>query len=79
MIRYIYTYENSDPKSYKAHAGVLLLALVFWFMVKMSKDYDYTLEIPLKVTITNEEVCLKYPPPMTSWSSLPGGGSIYCN
>ena len=53
----------TSQKSYKAHAGVLLLALVFWFMVKMSKDYDYTLEIPLKVTITNEEVCLKYPPP----------------
>lgn len=53
----------TSTKSYKAHAGVLLLALVFWFMVKMSKDYDHTLEIPLKVTISNEEVCLKYPPP----------------
>lgn len=61
-------------KSYKAHAGVLLLAVVFWFMVKMSKDYDYTLEIPLKVTITNEEVCLKYPPPEDIMVEFTGRG-----
>jgi len=41
----------------------LLLAFILWFMVKMSKNYDYTIDIPLKIVNTNPDLCLKYPLP----------------
>ena len=50
-------------KSYKVQITVFALALIFWFMVQMTRDYDYTLEIPLRVVINNEQICLKYPAP----------------
>ena len=50
-------------KNYKVPAIIFSLAFLFWFMVKMSKEYDYTREIPLEVINNNEEICLKYPAP----------------
>lgn len=50
-------------KSYKVPITIFLSAFLFWFMVKMSKEYDYTLDIPLNVVINNDEICLKYPSP----------------
>lgn len=55
--------SEKNTKSYRVHIGVLILAIIFWFMVKMNKEYDYALDIPLKVIINNEEICLKYPAP----------------
>lgn len=49
--------------NYKAFFAVFVLAFIFWFMVKMNQDYEYSLDIPLKVTINNEDVWLKYPAP----------------
>lgn len=50
-------------RTYKVKAAILALALIFWLIVKMIKVYDYTLEIPLRITINNEAVCLKHPAP----------------
>ncbi len=56
---------KSEPtqKNYKALLAVFILAFIFWFMVKMNKEYDYSLDIPLNITINNDDIWLKYPPP----------------
>jgi YbbR domain-containing protein len=61
-------------KSYKVPVIIFVLAFLFWFMVKMSKDYDYTLEIPLEVINNNEEICLKYPAPQKVRVEFTGRG-----
>lgn len=50
-------------KNYKIKAAIFALAFIFWLIVKMIKVYDYTLDIPLRVTINNEDICLKHPAP----------------
>lgn len=50
-------------KRYKEFAVVFAIAFVFWLTIKMTKEYDYTLEIPLDVINNNDEICLKYPAP----------------
>lgn len=55
--------STPGKKSYKVQITVVVLALFFWLTVKMARDYDYTLEIPLKVENNNEQICLKYPVP----------------
>lgn len=49
--------------NYKIKAAIFALAFLFWLIVKMIKVYDYTLDIPLRVTINNEDICLKHPAP----------------
>ncbi|NIW00278.1 hypothetical protein GWN26_14610, partial [Candidatus Saccharibacteria bacterium] len=52
-----------SKKEYGILSVVFILALIFWFMVKMGKTYDYTVDIPLYVSVNDPDVCLKYPPP----------------
>ncbi len=65
-------YENQ--KNYKAMVAVTLLAVFLWFMVKMSKKYDYAFDVPLKIVNTNMDYCLKYPVPDTVRVEFSGTG-----
>lgn len=62
-------------RDYKVIAISVLLAVFLWLMVKLSKNYDYALEIPLRVVNTNPELCLKYPLPETVRVVFLGKGS----
>jgi len=50
-------------KNYKELAVVFAIAFVFWLTIKMTKEYDYTLEIPLDVINNNDQICQKFPAP----------------
>ncbi|RMH98752.1 MAG: hypothetical protein D6681_11685 [Calditrichaeota bacterium] len=65
---------TSRKQNLRIYATVTVLALIFWFMVKMSKRYDYITEIPLRVVINNPEVCLKYPVSQTVRVEFVGRG-----
>ncbi len=66
--------NKKQQKSYKVQVSIFFLALFFWFMVKMGKDYDYTTNIPLSITINNENSWLKYPPPNFARVEFSGRG-----
>ncbi len=50
-------------RDYKTITAVVAIATILWFMVKMSKVYEYTYEIPLQIVNSNPGNCLKYPVP----------------
>ncbi len=54
---------TGKKKDYKSILAVVAIAIILWFMVKMSKNYEYTYEIPLEIVNTNPKSCLKYPVP----------------
>jgi len=66
--------NKKKRKSYKVQTSIFLLALFFWFMVKMGKDYDYTTNIPLDVIINNNNTWLKYPAPKAVRVEFSGRG-----
>lgn len=61
-------------RPYKVYATVFLLALAFWVVVKLNKDYNYTVEIPLKVILNSDEKWLKYPTPQKVRAEFLGRG-----
>ena len=65
-------YDNK--KNYKAMVAVTLLAIFLWFMVKMSKKYDYAIDVPLRIVNSSPEYCLKYPVPDTVKVEFTGTG-----
>ncbi len=50
-------------KELRVRFFIFALALVFWFFVKMNKTYDYAVDIPLRITNNNPDICLKHPTP----------------
>ncbi len=46
--------------NYKTIVGVTFLAFLLWFMVKMNKDYDYEMNIPIRFANIDEGKILKY-------------------
>ncbi|GAB4377124.1 MAG: hypothetical protein Kow0042_24360 [Calditrichia bacterium] len=47
--------------NYKTIIGVSLLSLLLWFMVKMSRSYQYTIEIPIEYINLDPGLIFKYP------------------
>jgi YbbR domain-containing protein len=66
--------DKPVKKNYKALLAVFILALIFWFMVKMNRVYDYSLDIPLKILINNDDIWLKYPAPKDVRVAFSGRG-----
>jgi len=48
-------------KNYKSIIGVLLLAFILWFMVKMNKVYEYSIDIPIEFENLDQDKIFKYP------------------
>lgn len=53
----------TPQRSYRAQVLAFLVAVIFWFLIKMTGQYEHTLEVPLKVTINNPDIVLKHPAP----------------
>ena len=66
--------KTEPAKNYKVHIAIFILALIFWFMVKMNKEYDYTITIPLRVINNNLETWLQKPPPEDARVEFTGRG-----
>jgi hypothetical protein len=48
-------------KNYKAVLGVMLLAFLLWFMVKMNKLYEYSIDVPIEFVNLDQDMIFKYP------------------
>ncbi|RQW01127.1 MAG: hypothetical protein EH225_09825, partial [Calditrichaeota bacterium] len=48
-------------KNYRSILGVSLLAFLLWFMVKMNKVYEYSLDIPIEYENLEQDRIFKYP------------------
>ena len=48
-------------KNYKAFSGVFLLAFLLWFMVKMNKQYEYSIDVPIEFVNIDQDMTFKYP------------------
>ncbi|RMF56355.1 MAG: hypothetical protein D6748_13705 [Calditrichaeota bacterium] len=55
--------KKISGKEVRTRLVVIILALIFWLVVKMNKQYDYAVNIPLHIINTNQVMCLKYPIP----------------
>jgi len=64
----------NEKRNIRAVVAVWFLSVLLWFMVKMSKRYDYVMDIPLRVSHLSEKLCLKYPIPQTIRVELTGRG-----
>lgn len=48
-------------KNYKAVLGVTLLAFLLWFMVKMNRVYEYSIDVPIEFANLDQDMIFKYP------------------
>jgi len=48
-------------KNYKSIIGVILLAFILWFMVKMNKVYEYSIDVPIEFVNLDQDKIFKYP------------------
>jgi hypothetical protein len=48
-------------KNYKAVLGVVLLAFLLWFMVKMNRLYEYSIDVPIEFVNLDQDMIFKYP------------------
>ena len=53
--------KKFDKKKLFTAFWLFLLAIAFWLIIKINKEYDYAVDIPLRITINNPAICLKYP------------------
>ena len=50
---------QSLKKNYKTIISITLLAFLLWFMVKMNRNYEYILDIPVKFMNLDEDKTFK--------------------
>lgn len=48
-------------KNYKSIIGVVLLAFLLWFMVKMNRVYEYAIDVPIRFVNIDENRIIKLP------------------
>lgn len=61
-------------KDYKAIVGIVLIALVLWFWVKMGRVYQYTVEVPVQYLNMPQGKIFKYPPIVSAEVEITGKG-----
>ncbi len=61
MIRKTGDRAHNIKKNYKTIIGVTLLAFLLWFMVKMSKVYEYDVDVPIHYINLNPDMTFVYP------------------
>lgn len=66
--------KTSKNHRYRVYAGIFILAFGFWLLVKMNDTYDYAIEVPLKITQNNPDMCLTYPTPSSVLVEFQGRG-----
>lgn len=54
-------WKSGFQKNYKTIIASTLLAFLLWFMVKMNKVYDYTLDIPIHYVNVDADKIYKFP------------------
>ena len=52
---------SSFRKNYKSIIGVILLAFLLWFMVKMNRVYEYAMNIPIRFVNLDENKIFRQP------------------
>ena len=61
-------------RNYKTIIGVTLLAFLLWFMVKMDKVYEYTIDIPIQYVNLDTSRVFKHPQSATARVEFVGKG-----
>ncbi|GAB4335035.1 MAG: hypothetical protein Kow0037_14260 [Calditrichia bacterium] len=61
-------------KDYKAIIGIVLVAIVLWFWVKMGRFYQYTVEVPIEYVNMPQGKIFKYPPVPKAEVEITGKG-----
>jgi len=55
--------KKPAPTNYRVLILITALAIAFWLVVKLSNHFDHTVDIPLNITMNNQDYILKYPAP----------------
>ncbi|MEL6821856.1 MAG: hypothetical protein AAFP70_08860, partial [Calditrichota bacterium] len=55
--------KKPAPTNQRVLILITALAIIFWLMIKLSNQFDHTLDIPLQITMNNADYILKYPAP----------------
>jgi len=61
-------------KNYKAILGVMLLAFLLWFMVKMNRTYEYSIDVPIEFANLDQDKIFKYRSDQTARVEFLGKG-----
>ena len=65
---------SSFHKNYKSIIGVVILAFLLWFMVKMNRVYEYPMNIPIRFVNLDENKIFKQPQAKTVRVEFVGKG-----
>jgi len=61
-------------KNYRAILGVMLLAFLLWFMVKMNRTYEYSIDVPIEFANLDQDKIFKYRSDQTARVEFLGKG-----